>query len=215
MQTLKRSWNEDWRATFQHFSLRDPRPILVEAEARTPPLAVEQLATIEPPPAGTASASEGPGAGNIVRPSFPKLLTAEAPGRERPDLSAALDVVMKAAELIKAAEDRASQAERQAASLALRSCAQLEAMEGQLKAAEDEIRAADEKARATERFASEQVRTAEAQTSAAWARVLELKAELEAANTRLFAAETTIAEAREDMQYLLNHVRDQIGAAIR
>ena len=42
----------------------------------------------------------------------------------------------------------------------------------------------------------------------------ELKAELEAANTRLFSAETAIAEAREDMQFLLDHVRDQIGTAV-
>lgn len=167
---------------------------------------------------------------NVVRAPFPqqRAFPGVAP-QQKPELSAALDAVVKAADLIKNAQERAFHAEEQARTLADRTAEQLNQAEQQIQALQERARAAEERLNAvTERAAEkladadaqirsarEETKRAEHRATAAEQRVNEelahAQALLKEADERIFAAETRAMESKEDLAYLENYIRERFA----
>ena len=211
MQALKRVWSEELRGHLQHLALR-------EADVVDAPPAAEEPG---PSPAPVE---------NVVRAAFPRREPSIADkSRGRPELSAALSAVEQAAEHIKAAEERAEQAQRQADEIVRRACTQLEAAEAEIVAAHDTLRTVEDRATVSAQRWADQVRAAEAQTEAARARCTDLETEIRGLAERLtasemmligakdhiIAAEARALEAREDMRCLAAHIREQFALPSR
>ncbi|MDB5512272.1 MAG: hypothetical protein JWR08_1755 [Enterovirga sp.] len=166
---------------------------------------------------------------NVVRPSFHKERFPGAGPQQKPELSAALDAVVKAADLIKDAQDRAFQAEEQARVLAERTAEQLNAAEQQIQALQERARAAEERLNAVTERAAEKLADADVQIRAARElarrqeeravaaeqhasdQLAEVEALLKEANERIFAAETRALESKEDLAYLENYIRERFA----
>jgi transcriptional regulator of heat shock response len=166
---------------------------------------------------------------NVVRAPFPQRTFPGVAPQQKPELSAALDAVVKAADLIKNAQDRALQAEEQARLLAERTAEQLNQAEQQIQALQERTRVAEERLSAvTERAAEKladadvQIRAAredskrsEQRATAAEQRVNEeiahAQALLKEADERIFAAETRAMESKEDLAYLENYIRERFA----
>ena len=167
---------------------------------------------------------------NIVRPAFSQKdrFPGIAP-QEKPELSAALDAVVKAADLIKSAQERAEQAEGQARVLAERTSEQLQGAGEQIQSLQERVRLAEERLAAVTERAAEKLADADAQIRAAReetmeyeqrAREIEQQAAhqlaeahtlLKEANERVFAAETRALESKEDLAYLENYIRERFA----
>ena len=104
---------------------------------------------------------------NVVRPTFARDRAPSAGSQQKPELSAALDAVVRAADLIKGAQDRAAQAEEQSRQLSERTAEQLNAAEQQLLALQERARAAEERLNAVTERAAEKLADADAQVRAA------------------------------------------------
>jgi chromosome segregation ATPase len=166
---------------------------------------------------------------NVVRPAFQRERTASVAPQQRPELSAALDAVVRAADIIKDAQDRASHAEEQARLLGERIAEQLKAAEMQIRALQDRAQEAEDRLsavteRAAEKLADadaqirgarEQAKRAEDRAAQAEERASEQIAEAQAlvkeANDRVFAAETHALESKEDLTYLENYIRERFA----
>lgn len=165
---------------------------------------------------------------NVLRPAFTRGRPA-SPAAVRPDLAPALDAVVRAAELIRSAQDRAEAAELQARRFAEQGAAKLKAAEQEIAALRERAETAEGRldavaARAAERLADadremratrDQLRLAEERASLAESRAAEQSAQCEAllkdANDRVFAAETRAIEAREDLSYVESYMREQLA----
>ena len=170
-----------------------------------------------------------PGPENVVRPSFIAPKVSGVAPQQKPELSAALDAVVKAADLIKGAQERAAYAEEQARSLAERTAEQLNAAEQQIQALQERAHAAEERLNAVTERAAEKLADADAQIRAAReqahrqeerANAAEQRANeqlheaqnlLRDANERIFAAETRALESKEDLAYLENYIRERFA----
>lgn len=166
---------------------------------------------------------------NVVRAPFPQRTFPGVAPQQKPELSAALDAVVKAADLIKTAQDRAAYAEEHARTLADRTAEQLNQAEQQIQALQERARAAEERLNAiTERaaekladadaqirIAREETRRHEQRAAQAEHRADEQAAEVEAlvkeAEDRVFAAETRAMESKEDLAYLENYIRERFA----
>jgi predicted nucleic acid-binding Zn-ribbon protein len=167
---------------------------------------------------------------NVVRAPFPQR--AAFPGvapQQKPELSAALDAVVKAADLIKNAQERAAYAEEHARNLADRTAEQLNQAEQQIQALQERARSAEERLNAVTERAAEKLADADAQiraardeakrheqrATAAEQRVNEevahAKQLLKEADERIFAAETRAMESKEDLAYLENYIRERFA----
>ena len=170
-----------------------------------------------------------PVAENVVRAPFPQRHTASVAPQQKPELSAALDAVVKAADLIKSAQERASHAEDQARTIAERTAEQLNAAEQQIMALQEKLRGAEERLSAVTERAAEKLADADAQIRdareeakrqeqrASFAeqraedQVTEAQALIKEANERVFAAETRAMESKEDLAYLENYIRERFA----
>ncbi|NNM72851.1 hypothetical protein [Enterovirga aerilata] len=166
---------------------------------------------------------------NVVRAPFPQRSFPGVAPQQKPELSAALDAVVKAADLIKNAQERAAHAEEQARTIAERTAEQLNQAEQQIQALQERARAAEERLNAvTERAAEkladadaqiraarEEARHAEQRAAAAEQRIQEeiaqARALLKEAEDRVFAAETRALESKEDIAYLENYIRERFA----
>jgi chromosome segregation ATPase len=166
---------------------------------------------------------------NVVRAPFPQQRGPGVAPHQKPELSAALDAVVKAADLIKSAQERAAYAEEQARAIAERTAEQLNAAEQQIQALQERARAAEERLGAVTERAAEKLADADAQIRAARdhskrqeerADAAEQRAEqqigeaqelLKEANERIFAAETRAMESKEDLAYLENYIRERFA----
>lgn len=162
---------------------------------------------------------------NILRPAFTK----ERSARARPDLAPALDAVVRAAELIRSAQERAEVAELQARRFAEQGAAKLKAAEEEIAKLRERAETAEERlenvtGRAAERLADadqemratrDELRREEQRANHAESRVAEQMATSQAmlkdANDRVFAAETRALEAKEDLSYVENYIREQFA----
>ena len=166
---------------------------------------------------------------NVVRPTFARD-RAPAPGvGQKPELSAALDAVVRAADLIKGAQERATHAEEQSRQLSERTAEQLNAAEQQLLALQERARAAEERLNAVTERAAEKLADADAQIRAAREQAMrseeraatseqrandqlaDAQTLLKEANDRIFAAETRAMESKEDLAYLENYIRERFA----
>lgn len=194
MQALKRIWSEELDHQLQTLSVRI-QPALLESAA-----GLARRADPEPDDAEPASTE------NVLRPLVFQRDPAEgspcpeappavdaAPARPRPELSALLELVTKAAEHVRNADARAERTERQAADLADRTRAQLERAEVLLESAQNAIG------------------SLEGEIDALTARLIESEAAIADAQARVFAAETRALEARDDMIDLESCLREQFG----
>ncbi|MGA0594753.1 hypothetical protein [Enterovirga sp. CN4-39] len=163
---------------------------------------------------------------NVVRAPFPQRSVAP---QQKPELSAALDAVVKAADLIKTAQERAAHAEEQARALAERTAEQLSQAEQQIQALQERTRAAEERLNAVTERAAEKLADADAQIRAAREEskrqeqraaaaeqriqdeIAHAKALLKEADERVFAAETRAMESKEDLAYLENYIRERFA----
>lgn len=179
-------------------------------------------------PQGRRTPNPEPGV-NVVRPTFQKDRFAAVAPQQKPELSAALDAVVRAADLIKDAQERAAQAEEQSRILSDRTAEQLNAAEQQIRALQDRTREAEERLAAVTERAAEKLADADAQIRSARdqarrqeerAAVAEERAAdqlneaqvlLKDANERIFAAETRALEAKEDLTYLENYIRERFA----
>lgn len=167
----------------------------------------------------------GPAAENVVRPvAFQREPEAPAPHRSRPGMSAAIETVLKATEMFKAAGEASEDKTRRALDLAFRTIAQLEKAEDRLRAAHGQIQelaaGADAARGAFARFAG-----VEAALAAAQARVLDLEgdaarlqaalaaadARAQQADSRAREAEELVAEAESGVRYLADKVSQVLG----
>lgn len=180
----------------------------------------EQLRQLAPPVARM------PGE-NVLRPAFTKDRPA-SPGAG-PDLTPALDAVVRAAELIRSAQDRAEAAELQARRFAEQGAAKLKAADQEIAKLRERAETAEQRldavtARAAERLADadhqmretrDRLRREEERANLAESRAAEQAAQsqalLEDANDRVFAAETRALEAKEDLSYVENYIREQFA----
>lgn len=165
---------------------------------------------------------------NILRPAFAKERPA-GQARARPDLAPALDVVVRAADLIRSAQERAEVAELQARRFAEQGASKLKIAEEEIAKLRERAETAEERletvtARAAERLADadqemratrEQLRREEERANHAERLVSEQMAKSQAllkdANDRVFAAETRALEAKEDLSYVENYIREQFA----
>lgn len=193
-QAVKRAWSEELRGHLEQLAAREAQP--------------------------------APEAENVVRPTFPRREPgAELDVKTRPELAAALSAVMKAADHIRGASERAEKAELQTADLARRAFEQLDQAEAQIEAAHARIREIEEAAAATAQRLGEEIRAADAKARAGAERERGLEQQLVAlvqkfersernlaeSRDQIFAADTRAMEAREDLQYLEKHIREQFG----
>jgi hypothetical protein len=166
---------------------------------------------------------------NVVRAPFPQRGFPGVAPQQKPELSAALDAVVKAADLIKGAQERAAYAEEQARTIAERTAEQLNQAEQQIRALQERTRSAEERLNAVTERAAEKLADADAQIRAARdeAKRYEIRAAeaeqrvqeeaahaqelLKEADERIFAAETRAMESKEDLAYLENYIRERFA----
>ena len=166
---------------------------------------------------------------NVVRAPFPQRGFPGVAPQQKPELSAALDAVVKAADLIKNAQERAAYAEEHARSLADRTAEQLNQAEQQIQALQERARAAEERLNAVTERAAEKLADADAQIRSAHdeakrheqraaaaeqrasEEVAHATALLKEADDRIFAAETRAMESKEDLAYLENYIRERFA----
>ena len=203
-QALKSSWTDELSDQLKHLSV--------------------------PPVRKTAQSVFGSAlAENVVRPTFQRDRFASASPNPKPELTGALDAVMRAADLIRAAQDRAAQVEEEMSALADRTADQLRTAEQQLQALQDRARSAEEKLAAVTERAAEKLADADAQIQAARddasreserADTIEQRSReqlaqaqmlIKDANERVFAADTRALEAKEDLTYLENYIRERFA----
>lgn len=165
---------------------------------------------------------------NILRPAFAKDRPAN-PARTRHDLAPALDAVVRAADMIRAAQDRAEAAELQARRFAEQGAEKLKIAEQEIAKLRERAETAEERldtvtARAAERLADadhdiratrEELRREGERADHAESRAAEQLAQSDAmlkdANDRIFVAETRALEAKEDLSYLDTYIREQLA----
>jgi DNA repair exonuclease SbcCD ATPase subunit len=166
---------------------------------------------------------------NVVRAPFPQRGFPGVAPQQKPELSAALDAVVKAADLIKNAQERALYAEDQARTLAERTADQLNQAEQQIQALQERARVAEERLNAVTERAAEKLADADAQIRSARDEtrrheqraahaeqrlndhVAEAQAIIKEADERVFAAETRAMESKEDLAYLENYIRERFA----
>lgn len=189
----------------------------------------EQLKQFSAAPARRAGTVSPSAPENIVRPSFQKDRFPGVAPHQKPELSGALDAVMRAADLIKAAQERADSAQEHARTVADRTAEQLNAAEQQIQALQERARAAEERLNAVTERAAEKLADADAQIRAARdltareadrANAIEQRSQeqlsqaqmlIKDANERVFAADTRALEAKEDLSYLENYIRERFA----
>lgn len=182
----------------------------------------EQLKQLALPPVARNSGQ------NILRPAFAKDRQA-SPAGARPDIAPALDAVVRAVEMIQEAQDRAEAAELQARRFAEHGAEKLKVAEQESAKLRERAETAEERletvtARAAERLADadhemratrdalrrEEERADKAESLLA-EQVAAAQAMLKDANDRIFAAETRALEAKEDLSYVENYIREQFA----
>ncbi len=184
----------------------------------------EQLKQLALPPIARNSGGE-----NILRPAFAKDRPVSSVARSRPDLAPALDAVVRAAEMIRSAQERAEAAEFQARRFAEQGAEKLKVAEQEIAKLRERAETAEERletvtARAAERLADadhemratrDQLRREEDRANQAENRIAEQSAQSQAllkdANDRIFVAETRALEAKEDLSYVENYIREQFA----
>jgi hypothetical protein len=178
----------------------------------------------------------------VVQPSFAPARDRSwpngTPQQPRRELSAALDAVVKAADLIHSAHERAREAEERASMAMEQAAEQVRTAEGQSRAAQERAREAEDRVRALVERAAEQIRQAEAQARAAEERAeaamkraqvsderarvaTERSAEqLKAAETRLHSLEESLrsvearaAEQARQSEAVLQKAKEQVFSA--
>lgn len=216
MQALSRQLAEDLQARFQG--------LLAQEAARA--LRPNQAGLAEPGPADALRGSlplEG-APENVVRPVAFQRDPAAPRASSRPDVAAAIDTVVRAAEVLKAAEQDADDKTQRALNLAFRTISQLEKAEGQLRAAygrieelaqsADAARTSAERLAVTERtLAASQERTRDLEGHVAHlaGALAAAEARADAADHRAQAAETLACEAQADVRYLADKVSEVLG----
>lgn len=226
MLALKRLWAQDGHGRAMPSSLESPSCLPADGDAdpdfpparRTAPPEVSAQPVLA---SGDLSAAE-----NVVRPAhFQRAADGVPKPRARPELSTALDAVMKATDLIKEAEARADLKAQRATDVAFRTFAQLERMEAEAEAAHRLVRDLRGDIADADRRVTDAVRASETQLVAAQRRIAMLEAQvadltdlldeskslIQDAETRVFAAETRAQEAREDVTFLEGHIRQQFA----
>lgn len=229
MQALKRLWTQDVQEQLKTLAAETASPLPAarvagEGVGETPVAATSAAVELALRP--SLDAPEAPGAENIVRPAhFQRPTPPASPQRERPELATALDAVMRATDLIREAESRADQKAQRATDIALRTFAQLERAEAQIEAAHKLVGELEEQVRDANRRAQEASRAADAQLAASRQQVVAMEAEVALlnksleesrsivadANMRAFAADARAQEARDDVAYLENEIRQQFA----
>ena len=171
-----------------------------------------------------------PGSENVVRPQFNREPSPTAIPDRKPQLSGALDAVLRASDVIKAAQDRAAVAEDERRELdrALDSATRrAEEAERRLAEAGERALVAEERlvamtARAGETIAAaqadldelrahadEETRRADAAEARAEQQSTERQVLVRDAHERFFAAETRARDLQDDLAYLETHIREQ------
>lgn len=161
--------------------------------------------------------ADDPGA-TVVRAPFGRGASPAPRAKASPELGAALETVMRAADLIASAQERADHAEQTRFQIG----EHVEFLRTQLQAAEDRLVLLSDEAERDQASAEAEMERLRAYGASEGRRADEAEARLKQvsdqcdarlkdAHDRVFAAETRALEAKEDIAYLETQIRERLG----